>query len=233
MHRPLPLLILVVVLLAGCSADDSANEVTTTTVSAATTLSPTTLASGATTTSNAAATSVTSTTQMTLSEVSDCPSPSPTTDDDSDEYVRLHLAVEQLLVSTNQLGTTLLDLDDFNEGWENSEQVTPIVETIHVDLATLETEAAAILTDTFGATFDQEGMWWQFPEALWPVSPELASLEQVSLGVYEYRDTILPLLFTFSDRSEAIQHWNYGASPCGHAYTLGLLLENARPALNP
>lgn len=227
-------LLISVLVTAGCS-----QSVTQTTANPTTTISPHTTslpAATATTTSTTApeavSSSVPSTTQPSEPAISDCPSPSPTTDDDSYEYVRLHVAVAELLASTNQLGHALLDVTDYTAGWERSEQVAQIVDTIHADLDSLDREAAAILSGTFGATFDPEGMWWQFPKSLWPVSPELASLEQVSLGVYEYRDTILPLLFTFSDRTEVIEHWNYGASPCGHAFTLGLLLENARPVLN-
>ena len=105
--------------------------------------------------------------------------------------------------------------------------------SIYADLDDLEAVAAEVLTTTFGATFHLEDMWWQFPENLWPISPELASLEVLSLGVYEYRDTILPLMFSMTDSPTAIEHWNQGPSPCGHAYSLGLRLETARTVLSP
>ena len=165
MRRSQLLLILLISVLvaSACSQSDtqSTNSSPTTKPLQATSQPPTTLASATTATSQAVTSSVPSTIQPSQSEVSDCPSPSPTTEDDSDEYVRLHIAVEQLLASTNQLGTALLGIDDFAEGWETSEQVRQVVDTIHVDLDALEAEAAAILAGTFGATFDQEGMWWQ------------------------------------------------------------------------
>lgn len=127
----------------------------------------------------------------------------------------------------------MLEVESFEPGWELQDPVARIVTSIYADLDDLEAVAAEVLTTTFGATFDLESLSWPFPENLWPISSELASLEVLSLGVYEYRDTILPLMLSMTDRTTAIEHWNQGASPCGHAYSLGLKLETARAVLSP
>ena len=213
MCRLFSLAVVMLLTAGGCTqTDDAAAEETTTTIDVTTTTTQTTTTTVAPSTTQAVTTS-----SVPDIEVSECPSPDATTSGDSERFVDLHRAVEAVVVHTNLLGEALLDVEDFDPGWENQEPVASIIESLLVDLDTVETVTAEVLVDEYGASYDEEAVSWVFPASMTPLSPPFGYLEELAMSPDVYRGDILPLLYSMRTLDEAVQHWNYGASPCGHA----------------
>ena len=134
--------------------------------------------------------------------------------------------------NSNTLGAALLNLESFDPGWENQEPVASIVESLLVDLDTVETVTAGVLVDEYGASYDEEAVSWVFPESMTPLSPAFGYLEELAMAPGLYRDDILPLMYSMRTVHEAVEHWNYGASPCGHANGMVERLQGARSLLS-
>jgi len=220
---------LAVLLLASCSdtADDSAG---TTVAPKTTTTTPTMTApaDAATTTMAPSTTHGATTSSIADIAMNECPPPSSVTSDDSELFVDLHRAVEAVVEDTNMLGAAVLEIEDFGPGWEKREPVASSVELLLANLAVVETVTAGVLVDEYGAIYDEEGLSWVFPESMWPLSPPFGYLEELAMAPSMYRDDILPMLYAKTTLGEAVQHWNYGASPCGQAHGMVERLEGAR-----
>lgn len=226
-------LTVVVLLLASCSdtADDSVDTTlaptTTTIATSATPATPAPAEAPATTTAPSTTHGATTSSMVDI-VVSECSPPSAVRSGDSELFVDLHRAVEAVVQDTNALGAAVLGVEDFGSGWEKREPVASSVEPLLADLAVVEAVAASVLVDEYGARYDEEGLSWVFPESMWPLSPPFGYLEELAMAPSMYRDDILPMLYAKTTLGEAVQHWNYGASPCGQAHGMVERLEGAR-----
>jgi hypothetical protein len=220
-YRLFTLIVAVALATTGCSLSGNAEVDDTVPVDVTTTVTssvPTTSASSSTTDAPPATSPV-------ARVVHQC---SPPVADVGEGSAEIHQAISAVVELTNALGAALLEIDDFSPGWEEDELVASIVESLLIKLAEVERITADVLTTEYGATYDAEGVAWVFPESMWPLSPEYGSLEELAMAPELYRDDILPLMFSMTTQDEAVDHWNYGSSPCGHANGMVERLESAK-----
>jgi hypothetical protein len=221
-YRRLTLIVAVTLATTGCSlsgnpeVDDTVPVDVTTTVTSSI---PTTVTSSIPTTDEPPAAS------PVARVVHQC---SPPAADVGEGSAEIHQAISVVVERTNALGAALLEIDEFSSGWEEDEPVASIVESLLIKLAEVERITTDVLTTKYGATYDAEGVAWVFPESMWPLSPEYGSLEELAMAPELYRDDILPLMFSMTTLDEAVDHWNYGSSPCGHANGMVERLEAAK-----
>lgn len=228
-YQRLSLVAAVVLLVGGCSQSDEVSVGSTVAVTQTTTTQTITTTTEFPSTTEAPSTTQAVTESSTVDAgVSQCEYPAVVTVGKSEQFVDLHQAVEAVVEHTNTLGLALLGVEDFSPGWENEEPVASVVEELLGDLETVEKVSGAVLVKEFGATYDQEAVSWVFPESMWPISPELGQLEELAMSSDLYRDDILPLMFSMTTLHDAVGHWNFGASPCGHANGMVERLESAR-----
>ena len=222
-HRVFSLVMVSLLVVGACSQSGDArpDEVLTPSTSTLTTLTDTTSEPSPTTVAAAASSNG-------EIEVAQCKSPSASTPGQSETFHDLHSAVYAVTEHTNELGEALISVDSFDSGWEEQEPVATVIESLLEGLDLVEELSASLLIVEIGATYDEAAASWVFPESMWPISPELAQLEELATASSIYRNDILPQMFSISTQADAISHWNQGASPCGHANGMVERLESAR-----
>jgi hypothetical protein len=164
-------------------------------------------------------------------KIEKCTAPSEPGSTASSVFVELHDAIDVVVRHTNALGKGLTAINNFEPGWESREPIASTIALLVEEVEQVEMIASAVLRDEFGAAFDQE-YGWEFPRDALPLSPALGNLEELATSVDMYRNEILPLLFSIRSLPEAVDYWNHGASPCGHANGMVERLDGALRAVS-